>query len=187
MRCLCIATFVVAMAIAPDAYAQQFRLSSRDFKPEGTLAEEHAYDGFGCKGKNISPHLSWSAAPRDARSFAVLVHDPDAPTGGAGWWHWVVLNIPPGETELRPDAGKADGSRLPRGAVQIATDYGTPGWGGPCPPPGDPPHRYNFTVYALTVDKLDLPPDARASLAGFMVNAHAMGRAGITARYGRPR
>ena len=114
--------------------AQQFKLSSPDIKPGGTIADEQVFNGFGCSGKNVSPALKWSGAPKGAKSFALLVHDPDAPTGGAGWWHWVVVNIPATATELKKDAGKADGSNLPAGAAQINTDFGGPGWGGPCPP-----------------------------------------------------
>ncbi len=74
---------------------------------------------------------------------------------------------------------------LPSGAAQVATDFGAPGWGGPCPPAGNKPHRYNFTLHALKVDKLELPEGARASLAGFMVNANSIGKAKLTGRYGR--
>jgi Raf kinase inhibitor-like YbhB/YbcL family protein len=69
--------------------------------------------------------------------------------------------------------------------VQVRTDFGTPGWGGPCPPVGHKPHRYVFTVYALGVDKLDVPADATAALVGFMVNANAIDRASFTSYYGR--
>jgi Raf kinase inhibitor-like YbhB/YbcL family protein len=178
-------TLVVGVALAGVAHAQQFKLASPDFKPNGTIAEEQVYAGFGCSGKNVSPALSWSGAPKDAKSFALLVHDPDAPTGGAGWWHWAVVNIPAGTAELKKDAGKADGSGLPAGAVQIRTDFGGPGWGGPCPPAGDKPHRYQFMLHALKVEKLDLPKDAGASLAGFMVGANSIGKATLTGRYAR--
>ena len=89
------------------------------------------------------------------------------------------------ETNLKKDAGKADGSTLPQGAGQITTDFGSPGWGGPCPPAGDKPHRYNFTLHALKAEKLDLPKGATASLAGFMVNANSVGKATLTGKYGR--
>jgi Raf kinase inhibitor-like YbhB/YbcL family protein len=171
--------------ISAAAHAQQFKLTSPDIKPGGTIAEEQVFKGFGCSGKNISPALKWSGAPKGTKSFALLVHDPDAPTGGAGWWHWLVIDIPPDSTELKKDAGKADGSNLPKNSVQIATDFGTPGWGGPCPPPSDKPHRYNFTLHALKAEKLDVPKDAKASLAGFMVNANSLGKATLTGKYGR--
>jgi len=164
-----------------------FSLESPDIKGKPKIAEEQVFNGFGCTGKNVSPALKWSNAPKDTKSFALLVHDPDAPTGGAGWWHWVVINIPAGTDALAKDAGKADGSGLPKGAAQVNTDFGAPGWGGPCPPPGDKPHRYNFTLYALKVEKLDIPAGATASLAGFMVNANAIAKARFTGLYGRPK
>src|SRR5437867_7014714 len=117
----------------------QFKLMSPDIRPNGPIAMEQVFNGFGCSGQNISPALGWSGAPADTKTFALLVHDPDAPTGGAGWWHWLVVNIPAGATQLRKDAGKADGSNLPFGCAQIDTDFGGPGWGGPCPPVGDKP------------------------------------------------
>ncbi len=182
-----IATFVAVAALlsASASHAQQFKLSSPDIKPNATVGEEHVFNGFGCSGKNISPALQWTGAPKGAKSFALLVHDPDAPTGGAGWWHWLVIDIPADTTELKKDAGKGDGSNLPRGAVQIATDFGAPGWGGPCPPAGDKPHRYNFTLHALKVEKLEVPKDAKASLVGSMVNANSIAKATLTGKYGR--
>jgi phosphatidylethanolamine-binding protein (PEBP) family uncharacterized protein len=86
---------------------------------------------------------------------------------------------------LRRGVDTADGAGLPEPARHVATDFGTPGWGGPCPPAGDKPHRYVFTVYALKVDKLPVPANPTASLAGFMINANALGKAEFTAVYGR--
>jgi Raf kinase inhibitor-like YbhB/YbcL family protein len=114
------------------------------------------------------------------------VYDPDAPTG-SGFWHWFVYNIPANVNELKADAGNQSGSNLPPGAKQNRIDYGFAAWGGPCPPEGDKPHRYVFTVYALKTDKLDLPADATAAVAGFMTNANAIGKASFTAKYGRPK
>ncbi len=179
------AVLTALLGIAGAASAQPFRLTSPDIKPNGVIGDEQVFNSFGCSGKNVSPALSWSGAPKGTKSFALLVHDPDAPTGGAGWWHWLVVNISASVTELKKDAGKVDGSNLPAGAEQVTTDFGGPGWGGPCPPAGDKPHRYNFTLYALKVEKLDLPKGAAASLAGFMVNANAIGKTTLTGRYGR--
>lgn len=162
----------------------RFRLTSPDIKPNGPIQMEQVFNSFGCSGKNISPALAWSGAPEGTQSFALLVHDPDAPTGGAGWWHWLVVNIPATATGLAKGAGKADGSKLPAGAAQVATDFGGPGWGGPCPPVGDKAHRYNFTLYALKVERLDTS-GANASLAGYMVNGNAIGKATLTGKFAR--
>src|SRR5262245_25762443 len=120
---------IVALVCAGPALAQGFKLESPDIKPAAPMAEEQVFNGFGCTGKNISPALKWSGAPKGTQSFALLVHDPDAPTGGAGWWHWIVINMPAETTTLRKDAGKADGANLPPSAVQVNTDFGGPGWG----------------------------------------------------------
>lgn len=113
-----------------------------------------------------------------------MVHDPDAETGGAGIWHWVVVNIPPTATKLEQGAGTADGAKLPVGSRQISNDYagltGSPGWGGPCPPKSHKVHRYNFTLYGLNVDKLDLKPAVTASQYGFFVNLNSLGKAQLT-------
>lgn len=179
------ATLLTTFSVAAGAAEAQFKLTSPDIKPGGMIGQEQVFNGFGCTGRNVSPALRWSGAPRDTKSFALLLHDPDAPTGGAGWWHWIVYNIPAGTTELPKGAGKTDGSALPPGAASGVTDYGAAGYGGPCPPEGDKPHRYIFTLYALKVDKLDVPKDAKASLIGFMVNANAIGKAMLTGMYGR--
>jgi Raf kinase inhibitor-like YbhB/YbcL family protein len=183
MRVVPSIAFVAALFAAGAASA--FDLTSTDLKPGTPVPEKHVYNGFGCSGENVSPALEWKNAPKEARSFALLVHDPDAPTGGAGWWHWVVYDIPASTTSLPQGAGTADGARMPKGAVQQRTDFGTPGWGGPCPPAGDKPHRYVFTLHALKVDKLDIPQGATASLVGFMVNANSLAKANLTVRYGR--
>ena len=179
----------VALATTPwigaAACAQSFELISPDFSTTQPMAMKHVFNGFGCTGENVSPGLGWKNAPVGTKSFAVMVHDADAPTGGAGFWHWVVVNLPATTTGLAQGAGGAGSKALPEAARQVNTDFGAPGWGGPCPPQGRAPHRYTFTVYALGVDKLDLPTNATAALTGFMVNENALGKASIEARYGR--
>jgi Raf kinase inhibitor-like YbhB/YbcL family protein len=173
----------------PGTSAQAFELSSPDMKPGEPMPGRHIFNGLGCKGENISPALSWTLPPEGTKSFALLVHDPDANTGGAGIWHWVVVNIPVTIRSLEIGASTADGSKMPAGSRQIANDYmgltGSPAWGGPCPPKGQKAHSYNFTIYALKVEKLDLPPAATASQAGFFVNLHAIGKAQLSISYGR--
>src|SRR4051812_34811461 len=167
------------------ANAAGFMLSSPTIKPGAMLTDAQVFKGCGCEGKNVSPALKWSGAPSGTKSYAVTVYDPDAPTG-SGWWHWVGYNIPAATTELPEGAGAAEGKGgLPPGAVQGRTDFGSAAFGGACPPPGDKPHRYIFTVHALKADKLDLPPDASAALVGFMINANRLAKASFEAKYGR--
>jgi len=172
------------VGMVPLAQAAGFTLTSPDIKANAMIDKKFEFNGFGCSGENKSPALKWSGAPKDSKSFAVTVYDPDAPTG-SGWWHWSVVNIPANVTELKPDAGNVSGANLPQGAKNVRIDYGVAGWGGACPPAGDKPHRYIFTVHALKTDKLDIPADATAALAGFMINANSIGKASFTAKYGR--
>ena len=182
MRRILVSTLLAGAAVA--AQAAGFVLSSPTIKPGSMLTEAQVFKGFGCEGKNTSPALKWSGAPQGTKSYAVTVYDPDAPTG-SGWWHWVVFNIPANVTELPEGAGSADGKGLPPGAVQGRTDFGSAAFGGACPPAGDKPHRYIFTVHALKTDKIEVPPDASAALVGFMLNANRLGKASFEAKYGR--
>ncbi len=175
---------VVLAGLSTLTYASGFELSSPEIKAGSTIPKSFEFNGFGCSGDNKSPALKWSGAPKDTRSFAVTVYDPDAPTG-SGWWHWVVFNIPADVTELAANAGALNSTTLPKGAIQGHSDYGSAAWGGTCPPQGDKPHRYIFTVYALKTDKIDVSADATAALTGYMIHANMLGKASFTATYGR--
>jgi Raf kinase inhibitor-like YbhB/YbcL family protein len=168
---------------AKAAAAPRFTLTSPQIKAGANIADAQAFNGFGCQGGNVSPELTWSNPPAGTQSFALMMYDPDAPTG-SGWWHWVVYNIPASTTSLAPDSGNTKNLLLPTGAVQGRTDFGTTGYGGPCPPPGKP-HRYYLRLYALKVPKLDLPKDATAAFIGFNVRAQVLGSAELMGRYGR--
>lgn len=172
---------MVALAASTQANAETFQLSSKDIAEGQPLANAQVYKGFGCDGGNLSPELSWSGVPAGTKSFVVTAYDPDAPTG-SGWWHWVVFNIPVSVKKL--EAGLTEAS-LPAGAVQGRTDFGQPGFGGACPPPGDKPHRYIFTVFALRVEKLDLDANASPALVGFLTNSNMLGKAVLTATFAR--
>ena len=137
-----------------------------------------------CAGGNISPALSWSGAPPGAKSFALTCYDPDAPTG-SGFWHWVVFNIPATVTRLPRGAGDPKSPAAPKGAMQSRTDYGVTGYGGPCPPPGDKPHRYQFTIFAVDVAKLDAEEQSSAAVVGFNLHFHTLAKASLTGLYGR--
>src|SRR6476469_2752692 len=122
------------LASACTASAAPFTLTSTDCKAGGSIEQKNAGNIMGRTGEGKSPALEWKNPPAGTKSFALLVHDPDAPTGGAGWWHWVLYNIPATATAIAQGAGTADGAALPKGAVQGKTDFGSTGWGGPCPP-----------------------------------------------------
>ena len=155
------------------------QLTSNSFGDGDYLAMDHVLSaeyGFGCSGGNQSPHLAWSGAPEATKSFALTCFDPDAPTG-SGFWHWVVVNIPAGVTELPLDAGNPKSPKLPAGALQVRTDYGAPGYGGPCPPQGDHPHRYLFTIFAVGVDSLPVTADTSAAVVGFQLHFNTLAKA----------
>jgi Raf kinase inhibitor-like YbhB/YbcL family protein len=174
----------VALVISGVSMASAFELTSPDVKEGGTIGTEFVFNNFGCTGGNVSPELDWSNPPKDTKSFAMFVHDSDAKTGGAGFWHWAVINIPASATSLAKGDGEMGKPQTKSGARQISTDFGVAGWGGPCPPAGEPPHHYAFTVYALKTEKLDLPENATSSFAGFMANMNAINKATLTATYG---
>ena len=174
----------LCLSLSLGAHAAQFSVSSDDIRDGQPLSQREVFRGFGCEGDNTPPELSWKNAPPGTRSFAVTVYDPDAPTG-SGWWHWTLVNLPSTTQGLPRGAGSPSGEQLPPGAVQGRTDYGQPGFGGACPPPGDKPHRYQFTVWALKVDKLPLDAQASGAMVGYMLNANALAKATLTATYGR--
>jgi Raf kinase inhibitor-like YbhB/YbcL family protein len=119
--------------------APMFHLTSTAFKAEGSVPQ-----GFTCDGDNISPPISWSGTPQGTKSFALIMHDPDAPRPG-GYTHWVVYNIPSSVTQLEENVPKQE--RLPDAGIQGVNDGGRLGYTGPCPPSGT--HRYYFRMYAL--------------------------------------
>jgi Raf kinase inhibitor-like YbhB/YbcL family protein len=164
-----------------------FKITSNSFRDGDYLGADHILSadyGFGCSGGNRSPHLAWSGAPAGTKSFAVTCFDPDAPTG-SGFWHWLVVNISPDAKELSADAGNRNGVQLPKGALQTRTDFGAPGYGGPCPPAGDHPHRYFFTVFAVGADRLAVQADTSAAIVGFQLNFNTLAKAAIVGLYRR--
>jgi Raf kinase inhibitor-like YbhB/YbcL family protein len=164
------------------AFGQTFTLTSDDIG--GHATQKQVFNGFGCEGDNISPHLAWKNPPSGTKSFAVTIHDKDAPTG-SGWWHWLIFNIPADVQELPTDAGNTDKDLAPEGAVQSVTDFGQPGYGGPCPPKGHGLHQYKITVYALDTEEIDAGKDTHPALVGFKLNQHTLSKASLIMYYGR--
>jgi Raf kinase inhibitor-like YbhB/YbcL family protein len=186
-----------AASIAAHAQVATFTLSSPDLAG-GRFDNQFVLNGFGCKGQNVSPALQWSNVPSGTKSLALQVYDPDAPTG-SGFWHWAVYNIPADSSGMPRGAGNS-AATLPVGAFGGNTDFADTGatgsngnYGGPCPPEGDKPHRYIFTLFALAVPQVEVaggvPKSGSAGLYGFVLNkgvgAALLGKASFTATYGR--
>jgi len=151
-----------------------FTLTSTAFADDADIPIRYT-----CDGENRSPHLTWSGTPDGTRSLALIVDDPDAPSGT--FTHWVLYDIPPDTRELNENqAGATVG-------IHGRNSFGKVGYGGPCPPPGDPPHRYRFTLSALDVPSLGLsgaPPREDVEAA---METHIIGTARLTGRYQRQR
>lgn len=174
---------LLALGLSNICLAESFTLTSPDIKSEQALTKQQEFNGFGCNGANQSPALQWSGLPEGTKSLALTVYDPDAPTG-SGWWHWVVFNLP-ADTKSLPANIDSSGKGLPSTAIQSRTDFGATGFGGACPPTGDKPHRYQFTLHALKTDKLDLNADAMPAMVGYMLHMNRLGTAQLTATYQR--
>lgn len=155
---------------------QNFTLKSNTLK--GQAVKRLMFNGINCTGENISPQLFWEDAPEKTKSFAVTIYDSKAPTL-SGWWHWIIFNIPASVNELEEDAGNVSKSVAPQGSIQSKTDFGTYGYGGPCPPENDPAHPYMVTVYALDIENLGLDKDASPALISFNLEQHAIEKASL--------
>jgi Raf kinase inhibitor-like YbhB/YbcL family protein len=153
----------------------QFTMTSSDIKDGQPIAPVYT-----CDGANQSPELSWPEPPAGTRSLALIVDDPDAPSGT--FHHWGVFNIPADQRSIARGAGNG-GSNT--NFVQAVNDSGKSGYMGPCPPKGHGPHRYRFKLYALDVDKLTLSPDAKIPEVEQQAKQHQIAMAEITGTYER--
>jgi Raf kinase inhibitor-like YbhB/YbcL family protein len=160
----------------PQAGGQKmaFSLSSSDFENGSTIPKN-----FTCDGADVSPELSWSDAPKETQSFALIADDPDAPVGT--WTHWVIYNLAADTKSTPQNVNKID--QLPDGVMQGRNDFRKIGYGGPCPPTGKP-HRYFFRLYALDT-KLNLKAGASRQEVEQAMNRHVVGQAELMGKYGR--
>jgi len=149
-----------------------FRLMSSAFAEGGWIPVLHS-----CQGADLSPALEWSGEPSDTRSFTLIVDDPDAPAGN--WCHWLLYDVASQVHNL------AQGYKPGKIGLSGANDFGKPGYGGPCPPEGDHPHRYLFTVFAVKTDKLDVKADTSAAVVGFNLHFNTLARAEIMGLFKR--
>lgn len=136
-------------------------------------------DKFTCEGKDVSPPISWTGIPAFTKSIALIMDDPDAP--GGTFVHWVLYNLPSDTLKL-PESIPLN-KTLTDGSMQGMTDFGRPGYGGPCPPPGKQ-HRYYFKVYALD-EKLDLQPPASKRQVESAMKGHILAQGELMGKYQR--
>ena len=134
---------------------------------------------FTCDGEDQSPPLSWSEPPDGTKSFALIVDDPDAPSGT--FRHWAAFDIPASARGLPAGAGNETAGDI----AQARNDFGQPGYGGACPPPGHGTHHYRFKLFALDTDRLDLPPNASIEQVEEAATKRQLGRAELTGTYER--
>lgn len=153
-------------------------LTSAAFKDGGKIPQDYVMPGAG--GKNLSLPLKWSNVPAGTQSFALAIVDPHPVA--KNWVHWLVINLPP---DLKGLPEGASGKAMPQGAVELHNSWGKLGYGGPQPPPGTGDHPYVVTLYALSVDRLEVTPTA--GLAGFLkaLEGKTLATARITGYYGR--
>jgi Raf kinase inhibitor-like YbhB/YbcL family protein len=170
------ATAAALVLATGAAQADDFTVTSRSVA-DSRLQQAQYASSLGCTGGNLSPHIAWQGAPKGTKSFVITMYDPDAPTG-SGWWHWVLANVPANVSEFK------EGAPPPAGTLQVRGDGGEPGYLGACPPAGRT-HRYVITVNALSVEKLELPPQVTPALLGFMTLGKSLGKASLTAIGGR--
>jgi Raf kinase inhibitor-like YbhB/YbcL family protein len=168
-----------------SAAKSKFVLTSPDTHLAAKVPDMYTANVFGCTGGNMSPPLQWSGAPAGTKSFVLTLFDPDEHGDPSGWWHWVVYDLPDSTNSLPKGAGVEHSTVLPAGTMQGRTDLGNDAYHGPCPDKGDPPHRYTFTIYALSVDKLDVPADSSGAMVVSTAKDHLLGKAVFIAHYGR--
>jgi Raf kinase inhibitor-like YbhB/YbcL family protein len=147
------------------------KLTSSAFQNEGLIPDRHSK-----QGGNVSPQLSWTGVPEDTVSLALIVDDPDAPSGV--FVHWVLYNISPGTTELEEHQPSAP--ELSNGACQGINGFGEQGYGGPQPPSGT--HRYVFHLYALDTDT-DVPAGLTRQELDGAIEGHVIEEAQLIGRY----
>lgn len=159
--------------------AGTLKVTSTLFDEGATIPRSAAHTFAG--GDNVSPDLSWSGVPAATRSVAVTCYDPDAPTT-VGFVHWVLFDLPPGTTSLAAGAGAT--GKNPAGSVLGFTDWGESQYGGMAPPPGDDPHHYQFTVYALDVPKLGVDETTTYAKFRFLTRESTLATGTLTGRFG---
>lgn len=173
-----------ARAVPPHSVAR-LNVSSGSFRAGLRLPAWMANAGCVQQAENRSPDLRWSRGPAGTRAYAVILFDPDAPTGH-GFYHWALVDVPVFTTHLPAGAGDPKSPFAPLGARAGQNDYGTHRYAGPCPPPGDHPHRYIFTVDAVDVARLPgLGKTADGPAVRGLLRNHILAEGTLMGRFGR--
>ncbi len=162
-----------------EAAGESMGMEEITLKSSAFAAKEAIPVEYTCDGEDLSPDLSWSGVPEDVESFALICDDPDAPK--KKWAHWVIYNIP--ATQRALSKGIDAIPELESGVRQGRNDFDNIGYGGPCPPPGNP-HRYFFKLYALDA-KLDLQPGASKLDLLKAMKGHVLARGQLIGTYKR--
>ncbi len=147
------------------------QMRSPAFKPGSRIPSRYT-----CEGDDISPPLSWSEGPEGTRSYAVILDDPDAPSGT--WTHWLLFNIPADRTSLPENLRR--NRELPDGSRQGVNDFTQTGYGGPCPPDGA--HVYCFRIFALD-SVLDLDSEIKGADLLTAMESHVLADGVLKAEY----
>jgi Raf kinase inhibitor-like YbhB/YbcL family protein len=156
-------------AIVENAALAKLSLASDAFRQGEPIPSQYTCDGAGQR-----PALHWGDPPEGTRSFALVIDDPDAPSGT--FRHWGVFDIPASARSI------SSGERI---GNEVNNDFGKPGYGGPCPPKGHGPHHYHFRLFALGVDRLDVPPGATVADVEKAAEKQALGQGELVGTYER--
>jgi Raf kinase inhibitor-like YbhB/YbcL family protein len=192
-----VATFVSAMVTASILFGitpsqavdhpDLFVVTSPDFTDNGMLKAANAGTGksprgpWDCGGNDVSPALAWSYAPRDTKSFALVMEDPDA-SSGLGFAHWILYDIPATVTSVARGEGNKPAAKFVLGV----TARNRAGYAGPCAEPGGKPHHFIFKVYALDIVPGTLAKGLGRDALLEAIHGHNLAEASIVARYQRP-
>ena len=178
MKKLVIVAALVAVGLVGPAAA--FEISSPAIGSDNTIPLKYTANSFGCSGGNVSLPLEWKDVPAGAKSLAITIFDPDAPTG-SGFWHWLVVNLPPSTTSLarrcrrarqREAAGRARSKRAAMPASRATS--------GRARLQGDTPHHYVITIFAVKADKLDIDANTSGAVVGFNLHFNTIDKASVT-------
>ena len=159
-------------AAFPETVVSEFQLKSSAFSNGGAIPPK-----FTCDGLDVSPELSWNDPPEGIKAFALIMDDPDAPSGT--WVHWVVYDLPPSVRELPEGVPKKKDVQI--GARQGMNDFRRVGYGGPCPPHGAA-HRYSFRLYALD-QPTQLPAGASKGDVEHAMKGHILAQSELIGRF----